>query len=144
MSRTITIDLSDEEFAQLEREASAAGRTPAEVIRQRLRAESAALADGPRPASQSLKEDVEAAMLSVARDIAARTGQTPEEALDEWRARLRASLSREITDDDRRQGLEQLRPFFGSVDSGDPHGADNERIDADLVREYERGLDRDE
>lgn len=31
---------------------------------------------------------------------------------------------------------DELRQFFGSWDSGDPHSADNERIDADLAREY--------
>ena len=29
-----------------------------------------------------------------------------------------------------------LRELFGSVDLGHPTGADNERIDADLAREY--------
>ena len=28
-----------------------------------------------------------------------------------------------------------IREFFGCFDSGDPHGADNERIDTDLARE---------
>lgn len=29
-----------------------------------------------------------------------------------------------------------VRSFFGLWDSGDPRSADNDRIDADLVREY--------
>jgi hypothetical protein len=29
-----------------------------------------------------------------------------------------------------------LRDYFGAWDSGDEHSADNERIDADLAREY--------
>ena len=29
-----------------------------------------------------------------------------------------------------------VRSFFGVWDSGDPHSANNERIDADLAREY--------
>jgi hypothetical protein len=28
---------------------------------------------------------------------------------------------------------------MGAVDSGDPHAADNERIDTDLAREYGNG-----
>lgn len=36
-----------------------------------------------------------------------------------------------------------LRKLFGMFDSGDPKSADNERIDADLAREYGRGLSGD-
>jgi hypothetical protein len=31
---------------------------------------------------------------------------------------------------------ERLRRHAGAISSGDPHGSDNERIDADLAREY--------
>ena len=34
----------------------------------------------------------------------------------------------------------RLESYFGSVDLGGPTGADNESIDADLAREYGRGL----
>jgi hypothetical protein len=38
-----------------------------------------------------------------------------------------------------------IRKFFGCVRVGHPSGLDNEAIDADLAREYGRGLDgRDE
>jgi hypothetical protein len=33
-----------------------------------------------------------------------------------------------------------FRKLFGSVDLGDPHLSDNERIDADLAKEYGAGL----
>jgi len=33
-------------------------------------------------------------------------------------------------------GVPPVRSFFGIWDSGDPRSADNERIDADLAREY--------
>lgn len=36
----------------------------------------------------------------------------------------------------RRQKDERLRRHFGVWRSGDPHSADNERIDADLARAY--------
>lgn len=29
-----------------------------------------------------------------------------------------------------------ISKFFGTFDTGDPNGSDNERIDADLAREY--------
>lgn len=36
----------------------------------------------------------------------------------------------------RRNGLARLMRFAGCVSSGDPRSSDNERIDADLAREY--------
>lgn len=36
---------------------------------------------------------------------------------------------------------DRLIRMFGSVDTGDPNSADNDRIDADLAREYGAGLD---
>lgn len=33
-------------------------------------------------------------------------------------------------------GTPSVRSFFGIWDSGDPRSADNDRIDADLTREY--------
>jgi len=35
---------------------------------------------------------------------------------------------------------ERLIAMFGSFNSGDPHSCNNEKIDADLAREYGRGL----
>ena len=34
-------------------------------------------------------------------------------------------------------GTSTVRSFFGIWDSGDPHSADNDRLDADLAREYD-------
>jgi len=36
----------------------------------------------------------------------------------------------------RRAAMESLLEFAGAVNSGDPHSGDNDRIDADLAREY--------
>ena len=40
------------------------------------------------------------------------------------------------TAEERRAARELLRCHMGAVDSGDSHSGDNERIDADLAREY--------
>lgn len=40
--------------------------------------------------------------------------------------------------------IADISQFFGAVNSGDSRSADNERIDADLAREYGRGLDGDD
>ncbi|HZN68894.1 MAG TPA: hypothetical protein VFB66_26680 [Tepidisphaeraceae bacterium] len=37
------------------------------------------------------------------------------------------------------QSWDRLLRHMGAVDSGDPHAADNERIDTDLAREYGNG-----
>jgi hypothetical protein len=39
-------------------------------------------------------------------------------------------------DDSLGNGSRSVRSFFGVWDSGDPRSADNDRIDADLAREY--------
>jgi len=61
-------------------------------------------------------------------DEALKQGRTPEE---EASLRLQRSLpSRKA------KGKGDITKFFGIFDSGDPHSADNDRIDADLAREY--------
>lgn len=42
------------------------------------------------------------------------------------------------------EGRTDITRFFGMWSNGDPDGSDNERIDADLAREYGRGLDGDD
>lgn len=73
-------------------------------------------------------------------EFALRQGQTLEEfaaeRLSESIPALRSNGTGEKKGD--------ITRFFGAWDSGDPNSADNERIDADLAREYGRGLDRDD
>ena len=40
-------------------------------------------------------------------------------------------------DNSNRNGTRSVRSFFGIWDSGDPRSADNDRVDADLAREYD-------
>jgi len=42
-----------------------------------------------------------------------------------------------------RQRDQRLRRCFGTWRSGDPHSADNDRIDADLAREYAKNHRRE-
>ena len=48
-----------------------------------------------------------------------------------------------LSDEERLAARKRMEAFFGVFDSGDPHSTDNERLDADLAREYGRGLDWD-
>lgn len=41
-----------------------------------------------------------------------------------------------VTEAERAADWQRLLSFAGSVNSDDPHSADNDRIDADLAREY--------
>ena len=47
----------------------------------------------------------------------------------------------EPSESERQAARERFRRHFGAVSLGHPTGADNESIDADLAREYGRGLD---
>jgi hypothetical protein len=67
---------------------------------------------------------------------AAEEGRTLEEVAIEWLAQNRGKSRPSLTPEQRRATRELLRCHMGAVASGDPHSADNERIDADLAREY--------
>jgi hypothetical protein len=67
----------------------------------------------------------------------AETARTQGRTLEELAVeRLAETVSRRpsVGTEGKRRG--DIRRFFGSVSSGDPRAADNERIDADLAREY--------
>lgn len=42
----------------------------------------------------------------------------------------------EMTEEEERLAEDRFARWIGSVDSGNPNSADNEQIDADLIREY--------
>ncbi len=46
-----------------------------------------------------------------------------------------------LSEEEKRLAEERFARWIGAWDSGDPNSADNERIDADLAREYGAGLD---
>lgn len=64
-------------------------------------------------------------------ETALRQGRTPEDIVID---RLAASFPLQAANGEREQG--DITRFFGAFDSDDPNSADNERIDADLAREY--------
>jgi hypothetical protein len=73
-------------------------------------------------------------------EAALELGRTPEEIAAE---RLSESIPAHRSNGESEKKGDITR-FFGAWDSGDPNSADNERIDADLAREYGRGLDGDD
>ena len=52
-------------------------------------------------------------------------------------------IEKTMTEDEERLAEERFARHFGSVASGDPNSADNEKIDADLVREYANAHDEE-
>jgi hypothetical protein len=146
MGHTIVLELSDEEYGPIEREAAATGRTPAEIIRWRLRV-GALQATSPLPAAPPEEQSapssdivtyemVQAIFAETARKMAAETGRPADEILAEMKANLRPKPRPALSDEERQAALAELMKFAGAVASGDPHSSDNERIDADLAREY--------
>lgn len=153
MSRTVTVELTDDEYARIEREATATSRTPVEVIGAAVRQHSAWFDSGtdlePDDAPGQFSgpitaAEVEAAMQKTAAEIAARTGEAPEEIIARIDARIRATPTSTLSDEEREVARREFEEMFGCFDSDDPHSADNDRIDADLAREYGRGLKWDE
>ncbi|HUT35604.1 MAG TPA: hypothetical protein VNE39_19095 [Planctomycetota bacterium] len=70
-------------------------------------------------------------------EIAAKDHRTVEDVALEWLAKEAADRRRpKLSEEERRAALEGLLEFAGAVSSGDPHSGDNDRIDADLAREY--------
>jgi hypothetical protein len=66
-------------------------------------------------------------------EAALKQGRTPEEVAAE---QLSRALPKPRPPQPNGEKGASIREFFGIWDSGDPNFADNERIDADLAREY--------
>ena len=67
--------------------------------------------------------------------MAAKEGRPIEDVAVEWLASHRKPRSK-LSQEELQEAWKQLRKFGGAASSGKPTGADNERIDADLIREY--------
>ncbi len=63
-------------------------------------------------------------------------GRPIEELAIEFLASVAPKPRPKLTEEERRAADEKMLKYAGAVDSGDPHSADNERIDEDLAREY--------
>ena len=75
--------------------------------------------------------------------MAAKYGRAVEAVALEWLAEDAARKRPPLPEAERRKAREGLRRFCGAANSGDPRSADNDRIDADLAREYENTHDED-
>jgi len=107
MSRTLTLELPDDVWAALNQAAQESHTNPADLAAVWLASRAAA------PPS-------------------ANGQQTTYQPLGLPKVRLKS----EMTDAEKQAAHERFRRHAGIFDSGDPHFADNDRIDADLAREY--------
>jgi hypothetical protein len=73
---------------------------------------------------------------------AATEGRRWEEVIAEHVARSRPSY-RPLSPEESQRRVAAFERHFGAIDSGDPLSSDNQRIDADLAKEYGRHDSRD-
>jgi hypothetical protein len=129
MSKTVTLELTDEVYVAVEAAAAATGQPPGEWIVGNLCNWLPARVQ-PNPPEQGI--DIDALLRKVAVD----TCRPFEEVKAEWKAANAPQPRALLSDEDRRAARNRLLQYAGAVSSGDPHSGDNERIDADLAREY--------
>jgi urease accessory protein UreE len=86
--------------------------------------------------SKTLTFEIPDELYKVFEEKAAREGRATEAVALEWLARTVYRPRPKLTEEERREAAERLRRHAGAVSSGDPLSADNDRIDADLAREY--------
>lgn len=68
--------------------------------------------------------------------IAARDGSTVEAVALDWLARNGPKPRPQLTEAESQAAWDRLLSHMGTVATGDPRSADNDRIDADLAREH--------
>jgi hypothetical protein len=146
--------LTDEEYALIEREAEASGRTPDEIVAATVRhhayslalmaSRSAPTAELAQVSGPITAGEVDRIFRGMAERISTKTGRSPDEIVADMRWRLTATRPSFLTEEEAQVAQDRFTALFGSFDSGDPHSADNDRNDADLAREYGRGLKWDE
>jgi hypothetical protein len=74
---------------------------------------------------------------------AATEGRRLEDIVAEHVAKSRPSRP-SMSSEEVRRCVAAFERYFGAIDSGDPNSSDNERIDADLAKEYARHDSRSE
>jgi predicted transcriptional regulator len=87
--------------------------------------------------SKTLTIELPDEVYDIIQKMAAQTGRSVEELALEWITRYGPRKRPPLSEEERAAALARLRKYSGAVSSGDPHSADNERIDADLAREYD-------
>jgi hypothetical protein len=85
---------------------------------------------------KTLTFEVSDALYEAFQQMAAKYGRTLEEVALEWMAKYAPKPCPQLTEEESQAAWERLLRHAGAARLGYPTGVDNERIDADLVREY--------
>src|SRR4051812_13000568 len=93
-------------------------------------------APGGRAMSRTLTFQGSDELYAACEQVAARTGRTTEALVLEYLAKHAPKPRPQLSEEERQAAHKRLMSHAGAVNSGDPHSADNDRIDADLAREY--------
>ena len=72
----------------------------------------------------------------MAQQMAAQSGRSAEEIIAEFRTQVAPKPRARLTEEEWETARQRLLNYAGAASSGNPHSADNERIDEDLAREY--------
>ena len=86
--------------------------------------------------SKAISSEVPNELYEVFERTAAQTGRTVEAVAIEFMAKYGPKPRPKLSEEEVREARERLFRHAGAVNSSDPNSADNDRIDADLVREY--------
>jgi hypothetical protein len=87
--------------------------------------------------SESLSIELPDEISDAIQATARKTGQPPQQLALEWLTRQAPRARPKLPPAELEAARQRLRRHFGAVKSGNPQSADNDQIDADLVREYE-------
>jgi hypothetical protein len=91
--------------------------------------------------SKTISFEVPDAIYSALEQLAVEKGKAPSEVAAEWVISITPQQRPPLSAEELAAARDRMRQHFGVFSSGDPHFADNDRIDEDLAKEYGRGLD---
>jgi hypothetical protein len=91
--------------------------------------------------SKTISFEVPDAVYTAIEQLAVEKGKAPSEVAAEWVISIAPKPVVPLTEAELVAARDKMRQHFGTFASGDPHFADNDRIDEDLAKEYGRGLD---
>lgn len=138
MSKTLQVELPDPLYHALQRVAAATGATPSEVIATHL-ARHLPLGEEPGESERrpGQPQQVHPDILAILEQLAPELGLTVEEALLQWKAKYASPPRLQVSTEKPHPARARLLKHAGAIASGDPDAGANDRIDADLAREYQ-------
>jgi hypothetical protein len=85
---------------------------------------------------KTLKFEIDDVLYDLLAETAEQCGRQLEDVVVQFLADTAPRADSKRNKSQRKAALARLKRYAGVVNSGDPHGSDNDRIDADLAREY--------